>query len=280
MSSRATRREQPASAVLLAREFVDAAVDDIESINDVADLEHLALCLRWPFDLPGVDANWTAPLVEPIEERGDELAAGLLAALVAFSHQPLGHQAAEALARLSGRGIVSPLARRIGTLRVVAACRHEIPGGEAILAMMRRPRQRDAQVALMVVQSIPGGEAIEELKVMTPVRRSRARKALRARFRDSVPHRLTAAALLERLDAAAEHMKDHAIDLNERSIIWLPLVVRALTGRPDALPHLWVERPAPAGRAEAPGASAEKARRAAGRAKSRRARAARKRNRR
>jgi hypothetical protein len=40
------------------------------------------------FDLRGVGAQWTAALIEPLERRGDELAAGLLLALAAFSHQP------------------------------------------------------------------------------------------------------------------------------------------------------------------------------------------------
>jgi hypothetical protein len=281
MSRRAAQWGEIESTGVIGQELVDSVLGDVDRIDDVAELEHLALCLRWPFDLPGVDAEWTAALIEPLERRGDELAAGLLVALAAFSHQPLGRQAANAVARLSGRGVVSPLADRVGMQRVVAASRHEIPDGEVVLVMMRRPRERAAQVGIVVIQSLPCGDVIEQVSVKPPVRRSRARKTLRARFRGSAPRRLAPRALLERLDAAAEHMIDHVIDLDELSATWLPAVSRALTGRADALPQLWVERPAHDDSRRSSPAGARAARRAERtRAKNRQARAARKRNRR
>jgi hypothetical protein len=281
MSRRAAPREEIESAGLLAQDLLDTALGDVERIDDVAELERLALCLRWPFDLPGVGAQWTAALIEPLERRGDELAAGLLLALAAFSHQPLGPQAANALARLSGRGVISPLANRIGTLRVVAASAHQIPDGEIIVVMLRRLRERSAQLALVVIQSVPCGDVIEKVEVMPPTRRSRVRRVLRKRFRDSAPRPLAAQALLQRLEMAAEHMTEHAIGLDEQGATWLPALTRALTGRPDALPALWVQRPLSADRERSSDASTRASSRPKrSRAKKRQARAARKRNRR
>lgn len=273
VSRRVVGREVVDSAVSVAEELVDSALGGVDRIDDVAELERLALCLRWPFDLPGADAYLAAALVEPLERRGDELGAGLLTALAVFSHQPLAQHASNALARLSGRGVVSPLADRVGKLRVVAASCHEVPDGEVIVVAMRRPRERRPQLGIVVLESLASGDVIEKVDVLPPARRSRVRKVLRARFRGTAPCRLAAGALLERLRPAAQHMVDHEIPLDETGVTWLPAIARALTGRADALPQLWVARRAGAGRGRS---------RASGRAraKKRQARAARKRNRR
>jgi len=271
--SRRAVRERVDSAAWVAQELVDSALGGVDAVDDVAELEHLALCLRWPFDLPGADAELAAALVEPLERRGDELGAGLLAALAVFSHQPLGQHAANAVARLSGGGVISPFADRVGGLRVVAASCHEVPDGEVIVVSMRRARERRAQLGIVVLESLECGDVIEKIDVLPPARRSRVRRVLRARFRGVAPRRLAPGLLLERLRLAGQHMVDHEISLDETGVMWLPAVARGLAGRADALPRLWVARSADAGRSRARGGGPA-------RAKRRRARAARKRNRR
>jgi hypothetical protein len=273
VSGSPAHRERVDSVVSVAGELVDSALGDVERIDDVAELEHLALCLHWPFDLPGADADLAAGLVESIERRSDELGAGLLTALAMFSHQPLAQHASNAVARLSGRGVVSPLANRIGTLRVVNASCHQVPDGEVILFTLRRPRERCAQLGIVALASLECGDVIEKVDVLPPVRPSRVRKVLRAHYLGIEPQRLAPGAVLERLRLAAQHMTDHAIDLDETSATWLPAIARALTGRADSLPQLWIAR-----HSAAPHGGSRRSRRT--RTKGHQARAARKRNRR
>ena len=224
---------------------MDEFLVDAEGLDDVAELEHVALVLRAPFDLPDTPPEVAADLALALARRGDELAAGILAALSVFSHQPLAREAANALARLSGRGTISPIAERIGTLEVLEASRHEVPGTELVLALLKRPGESRAQVGMAAIDSYPCGTVISHLEVTPPRRLKHARAALREPVHGSVPHSLEPSELLELLAGAADHMNAHAIPLDHEAAAWLPALTRALTGKADALPHLLVEPPEP-----------------------------------
>jgi hypothetical protein len=107
---------------------------DPDGLEDVAELEHAALALRAPFDARGAPSAVAADLALALERRDDEFAAGMLAALATFSHQPLASEAANALAHLSARGTISALAGRIGKLEVIDA---SLPSGAGIDLVLR-----------------------------------------------------------------------------------------------------------------------------------------------
>jgi hypothetical protein len=246
MSSSAVAGDYGAWRFSRLQELVDELLADPKGLDDVAELEHAALALRAPFDVLDAPPAVAADLSLALERRDDELAAGLLAALAAFSYQPLAREAANALARLSGRGRVSPLARRIATLEVIDASCHRLPGIDLVLAQLQRPSESRAQVAMLAFDSYPCGTVISHLEVTPPQPIEAARAGLRARVRGSTPRPLEIAELLDQLRAAVDHMHAHAVPLDGEAAVWLPALERALTGCPTALPRLAVEEPEPA----------------------------------
>jgi len=107
MLSPAAARDQGAWPFIELQDLVDEFLADLEGLEDVAEVEHAALVLRAPFDARGAPAAVAFDLALALERRDDELAAGMLAALAAFSHQPLASEAANALSRLRARGRIS-----------------------------------------------------------------------------------------------------------------------------------------------------------------------------
>ncbi|MCA1697493.1 MAG: hypothetical protein LC790_00725 [Actinobacteria bacterium] len=290
MSSPAAARDHGAWPFIELQDLVDEFLADPEGLEDVAELEHAALVLRAPFDALGAPSAVAADLALALERRDDDLAAGILAALATFSHQPLASEAANALARLSARGRISPLAGRVGKLEVIDASCHRLPGVHLALAQLQRPSESRAQVAMVALDAYPCGTVISRLEVTPPRHIETARASLRAPVRGSAPRRVEPSELLDRLHAAADHMHAHDVALDGEAAVWLPVLARALTGSASALPRLAVERSGPAdgsaARREAldgdRGAGRDGTRREGGdrrRAKRRAARAARRRNR-
>ncbi|MGH2847036.1 MAG: hypothetical protein ACRDL0_13625, partial [Thermoleophilaceae bacterium] len=246
MSSSAAARDLVAWPFTALQDLVDEFLADPSGLEDVAELEHAALVLRAPFDAVGAPSAVAADLALALERRDDELAAGMLTALAAFSHQPLASEAAGALARLSARGRISPLAGQIGTLAVIDASCHRVPGIDLVLAQLQRPSESRAQVAMVAFDTYPCGTVIGHLEVTPPRRIEAARASLQAQVRGSAPRRVQAAELLDRLHAAADHMDAHAVELDGEAAVWLPALARALTGTASALPRLAVAQPRPA----------------------------------
>jgi hypothetical protein len=231
--------------------LVDEFLADPTGLDDIAELERAALVLRAPFEALGAPPAAAADLALVFARRGDELAAGMLAVLAVFSHQPLAREAANAVARLSGRGTVSPLARHIGTLKVVDTSSHQLPGSELIIAQLERPSELRAQVAMIAFDSYPCGTVISHLEVTPPQPVESARASLRARPRGSTPRQVETLELFEKLAAAAEHMEMHDVALDPEAAVWLPALERTLTGRAIALPRLAVAEPEPVDRTAA-----------------------------
>jgi len=245
MSSSAAARDRVAWPFTALQDLVDEFLADPSGLEDVAELEHAALVLRAPFDAVGAPSAVAADLALALERRDDELAAGMLTALVTFSHQPLPSEAASALARLSARGTISPLAGQIGTLAVIDASCHRVPGIDLVLAQLQRPSESRAQVAMVAFDAYPCGTVISHLEVTPPRPIEAARASLQAQVRGSAPRRVQAAELLDRLHAAADHMDAHAVELDGEAAVWLPALARALTGTASALPRLAVAQPGP-----------------------------------
>ena len=174
--------------------------------------------------------------------------AGLLAAAFLSAGALKLSQPRQALAT-SGQGWVEDFSagqvKVIGTLEVLEASRHEVPGTELVLALLKRPGESRAQVGMAAIDSYPCGTVISHLEVTPPRRLKHARAALREPVHGSVPHSLKPSELLELLAGAADHMNAHAIPLDHEAAAWLPALTRALTGKADALPHLLVEPPEP-----------------------------------
>lgn len=243
MPPRAEMRAEAAWRSEQLQGLVDEFLADPDGLDDVAELEHAALVLRALFDFADAPPELAADFALVLDRRGDELAAGLLTALAAFSYQPLADEAANALAHLSGRSTISPIAERIGTSVVIAASRHEVPGIDLVLALLKRPGESRAQVGMVAIDSYPCGTVISQLEVTPPRRLAEARAALRQPVRGSAPCSLEPSELLDRLAAAADHMDAHAVPLDREAAVWLPALTRALTGKGDALPQLLIEPP-------------------------------------
>lgn len=246
MSSAAAARDHGPWPFIELRDLVDEFLADPDGLVDVAELEHAALVLRAPFDARGARFEAAADLALALERRDDELAAGMLAALATFSHQPLASDAANAFARLGARGTISALAGRIGKLEVIDASCHRVPGIDLVLAQLQRPSESRAQVAMVALDAYPCGTVISHLEVTPPRQIETARTSLRAAVRGSAPHRMEPSELLDRLHAAADHMDAHDVALDGEAAVWLPALAHALTGTASALPRLAVEQPGPA----------------------------------
>jgi hypothetical protein len=287
MSSAAAAHDHGPWPFIELQDLVDEFLADPEALEDVAELEHAALVLRAPFDARGAPFAVAADLALALERRDDELAAGMLAALATFSHQPLASEAAGALARLSARSRISPLAGQIGKLEVIDASGHGVAGIELVVAQLQRPSESRAQVAMVAFDAYPCGTVISHLEVTPPRQIETARASLREPVRGSAPHLVQPSELLDRLHGAADHMDAHDVALDGEAAVWLPALAHALTGTASALPRLAVEQPTDGGAKREPldderGAGGDATRGAGGdrrQAKRRAARAARRRNR-
>jgi KAP family P-loop domain len=254
MSSAAAAHDHGSWPFIELQDLVDEFLCDPEALEDVAELEHAALVLRAPFDARGAPCAVAADLALALERRDDELAAGMLAALATFSHEPLASEAAGALARLSARGRISALAGQIGKLELIDASCHRVAGLHLVVAQLQRPSESRAQVAMVAFDAYPCGTVISHLEVTPPRQIETAHASLRAPVRGSTPYRVQPSELLDRLHAAADHMDAHDVALDSEAAVWLPALARALTGTAGALPQLAVEQPGPA---DGPGAERE-----------------------
>ncbi len=90
MSSAAATRDHGPWPFIELQDLVDEFLADPEGLEDVAELEHAALVLRAPFDALGAPSAAAADLALALARRDDEIAAGMLTALVAFSTPAAG----------------------------------------------------------------------------------------------------------------------------------------------------------------------------------------------
>ena len=223
-------------------ELIVDFLDRAPECPEPADLEYEAASLLALLELPPL-VELAAVMPELVERRGDRRAAGLLEALAALSREPLAGQARAALERLRAGGVESPLAGRVGRVELSEARIIEDEAADRLLVVLRRPREREAQLALLVVEHDETGGALIEGLLTPPAARREVRSVLRDALR-GVGHRtLAGAELAERLRAATARAAELEFVLPHDVGIALPLIACALGDDPGAFPRLVFEPP-------------------------------------
>jgi hypothetical protein len=141
------------------------------------------------------------------------------------------------VARLAAEGIASPVAARIGTLAVKEAVRVEGAGVELLIALLRRPRGRTVQAAMLAIEHDHSGGALVRCALAPPAAIKDARELLDGIDGAGAPEPLTLGELTERAVTAAQRAIEHQIALGHEAGPALPIVSRALTGDPAGLPR-------------------------------------------
>lgn len=213
-------------------------IEDGPAPTDCADFEYLAATVDSILDQPEIPPDLPAAAVDALERRDDAAAAGLLTALRVLGHEALRAPAAAAVERLAARGVSFPAADRIGTLAVEEAVRFDHDGGRAamLIVMLRRPRARKRQVALLGIEYADSGGALVDCVIMPPVSAADARELMYDDLEDAGPAEpVDLGALPELVVAAAERTVQMDMALSAESAPSLPIVSLALTGDPEGL---------------------------------------------
>jgi hypothetical protein len=208
--------------------------------DDPAELEQIAATLLVPLELPGLPVEVPAALLAEIERQADPSAAALLHAVAVVAAEPLAAQARTAAQRLGDAGIVSPLARRLGTLTVREAARIDGGDAELLVAQLRRPGTRKTQLALLGIDRGESGGALVSCMLTPPIGAAAARGIIEAVETDEGPgdpQPIAAEELTAGVRAAAQRAVDLGVGLDAESAVALPLIARALTGDPLGLPR-------------------------------------------
>jgi hypothetical protein len=226
---------------------LESSLDELP--DDPAEVERLAVLLVLPMELPEVPADVRAAVLDAIEQRRDPGAAGLLAAIAVLGREPLACQARAASERLASGGIVSPISRQLGTLAVQEAARFADGSAEMLVAALRRPRARDAQVAIFAIEHEDTRGSLVECILTSPMQAAEARGYVTGEATAPgapAPEAMTTDELVACACAAAERAVDAGVALGHEASVALPILSRALTGdparmaRPDAVPP-WEE---------------------------------------
>jgi hypothetical protein len=236
----APRRAPVADPALDSMPPLAAMLDDAGLPAEPAELEQLAALLAVPLELPELPSDLLDGVLAEIEQRGDTGAAGLLTALALVAGEPLAGAAGAAAERLGRRGVVSPVADRLGRLRVDEAVRIDGGDAELLVAVLRRPATRRVQVAILAIDRADTEGALVECMLSPPMPNAEARQILETppgRDGPAPPEPISADELTARARAAAERTIAIGGMLGAEAGICLPLVARALTGDPHGLPH-------------------------------------------
>jgi len=242
MPTTATAEELGRLRALLA-ELSGPALDAV-SPETADEVEALVLGLLAPFASPELPPEAARLLPAALAERGDVLAADLLAAVAAFGPPEAAAEAEAARAALAAHGVASPLAPEIGAGRAVEALVVTAPdeATELLGVLVGRPGAAAVQPASVLLEHEPCGAVVVDVLVGEPGKRERARALLTPSEPglEARPERVEAAA--ERLRAALAHMVAHEVALPAGALEGLPFVQRALTGtvagwpRPEVAP--------------------------------------------
>ena len=206
--------------------------------SDPADLERLAATLLIPLELPGMPPAVAEAFVGEIERRGDEDAAGVLAALAVLASGQNARTARASLERLARAGVTSPLTPRLGTATIREATRIVVDDAELFVVIIGRPRTRRLQVAMLGIELEETGGALVECVLTPPVPAAEARSILaEALAGDGAPESIGIEALAARVASAAQRARDLGVALGPEAALALPILARALTGDPAGLPR-------------------------------------------
>jgi hypothetical protein len=194
----------------LLAEFVGAGLDGLAP-RDAAELELLALEGIGPFGHPDLPGEVLALFPEALASRGDELAAGILAAVAELGPPRLATLAAEERDRLAREGTRSALAEAVGTLQVRKCHRFRFRGGNAEIvgALLQRPGDRNVQAAGVILEHEACGGAVVDGILGEPDTPASARRLLGA----TAATPIGTDELAETLHKALEHMVEHNLEL-------------------------------------------------------------------
>src|SRR5262249_60299619 len=145
-----------------------------------AERELLALDGIGPFGHPYIPDEALALFPEALAARGDELAAGILAALAELAPPRLAPVAAEKRRRLARDGIVSPLAEAVGTLQARECYRLTLGSGPAEIlgVLLQRPGERKMQAAGVILEHEVCGAVVVDGILGEPDEPAAARRLL------------------------------------------------------------------------------------------------------
>jgi hypothetical protein len=204
-----------------------------------AELELLALDGIGPFGHPKIPDEVLALFPEALAARGDEVAAGILAALAKLAPPRLAVLAAAERDRLARDGIVSPLADRVGTLQAHECYRFVLGDGDVqILGVsLERPGERKAQAAGVILEQKPCGDVVVDGILGEPVRPASVRRLLGEPDPHAVAEPIEPGELADALGSALAHMVEHELEL-PLDVLPPLLVLRRAFGRDWPLPLL------------------------------------------
>jgi hypothetical protein len=202
-------------------------------LPDAAAIESLAANLVLAVDHPQIDESVPGALAAALEQRGDQLAAGVLAGLAAFGRPPVAVPAREALERSPHASTTGS----IGILRVERAALIEGPGAELLAAVLERPGRNKVHALVLGIDRGEGDGALAEVMLTPPLAPKDARAVFNIRSGEGRSRRidLTAEELAERAVEAAARAVEAGDVLSHAAGTAIPIISRALTGDPGAM---------------------------------------------
>lgn len=203
-----------------------------------ADLERFAGILLVAAEQPELPPEVGSALIDALADQRNTNTLGVLAALSLLGSHPLADRARAGAQRLMAEGVASPAAEQVGLLRIEAAMRVKDDEAELIAAVLGRPGSADLQVAVFGIEHEETGGALIESRLAPPEPAADAREVLEGVPDAPAPELIGADEVTQRVIAAARRAVDLEIAPDYESGVALPVLSRALTGDPEALPHL------------------------------------------
>ncbi|MGH9268946.1 MAG: hypothetical protein ACRD0D_12325 [Acidimicrobiales bacterium] len=213
--------------------------------TDVAVVELLAASLLASFQVPGAPVGLPEAVLDSVAAPGDARSACLLAAMGVLGRPPVADMARGRLERLHRMGIRSPIEGRVGALEVVEAQVADCEGLEVLLALLRRPAQRDPQLAMVVVDHEEHRGCAVDGFLSPPIRVGSITAAVRkAGWRGKTMPRgvpVGTPDLAEALGAALARTAADAMPVPVELAAVVPVLALALRGDPGAFAALAVD---------------------------------------
>lgn len=216
-----------------AGEWLDLQLEEL--IPDLADapvpeLERAAATLLVPFEEPVLSSELGPKFIAALDRLQDRRSWRLLAALSRLAREPIAARASAALERLGASGGTTG----IGEARVSEARRFRGRSADVLLVVLERPGDPLVQLVAFAVTHKEG--VLAEAVLMDPVEPEDVSEFLDDFEEPSAT--IEPDALLDVLRAALERVeRDADLAIPFGAAVALPIVTRALTGDPAALPR-------------------------------------------
>ncbi|HWH09489.1 MAG TPA: hypothetical protein VG165_00025 [Solirubrobacteraceae bacterium] len=203
--------------------------------TEPAELELFAATMLVPLELPEMPAAVSAGFFGEIEKRGDQDAAGMLAALAVLATGDAALNALAGVERLALKGVRSPVTGQVGAATVREAARLEGGDVDLLVAVLGRPRTQELQVGLLGVEREETGGALFQCMLSPPMPEADARALLEQAAGGGRAEPIEIETLVADAVSAADRAVELGIALDHEAAIVLPIISRALTGDPGGL---------------------------------------------